>query len=83
MTFSFRSTLCALALATASAVASLAPGAVQAQNIFEAVIKVNDQAITRYEIEQRARMAAAPRRRKPIAKAVQTVSAANDSTRKK
>ena len=56
MTFSFRSTLCALALAAATAVASLAPGAVQAQNIFEAVIKVNDQAITRYEIEQRARM---------------------------
>ena len=27
-----------------------------AQNLFEAVIKVNDQAITRYEIEQRARM---------------------------
>jgi peptidyl-prolyl cis-trans isomerase SurA len=28
----------------------------QAQNLFEAVIKVNDQAITRYEIEQRTRM---------------------------
>ena len=32
-----------------------APAAV-AQNLFEPVIKVNDQAITRFEIEQRARM---------------------------
>ncbi len=47
-----------LALPAAVAAASLVPPAhvAQAQNLFEPVIKVNDQAITRYEIQQRARM---------------------------
>ncbi|WP_306154347.1 peptidylprolyl isomerase [Roseovarius sp. MMSF_3281] len=46
------------ALPAAVAAASLAAPlhVAQAQNLFEPVIKVNDQAITRYEIQQRARM---------------------------
>jgi len=40
----------------ATATLSATPDAGQAQNLFEPVIKVDDQAITRYEIEQRARM---------------------------
>src|SRR6056297_4157098 len=36
--------------------AAISTGTATAQNLFEPVIKVNDQAITRYEIEQRARM---------------------------
>jgi peptidyl-prolyl cis-trans isomerase SurA len=43
------------ALALALAV-SQAPDKAQAQNPFEAVITVNDTPITRFEIEQRARM---------------------------
>ncbi len=50
---SLRTSLCTLALVASGL---LAPLPVQAQNLFEAVIKVNDQAITRYELEQRARM---------------------------
>ncbi|WP_198389399.1 peptidylprolyl isomerase [Roseovarius faecimaris] len=45
-----------MALLAALMLAALAPLPLSAQNAFEAVIKVNDQAITRYEIEQRARM---------------------------
>ena len=45
----------ALALVAAMAVAVPAGPAV-AQNLFEPVIYVNDQAITRYELQQRARM---------------------------
>ncbi|WP_397541409.1 peptidylprolyl isomerase [Roseovarius salis] len=41
-------------LAGAAVLAQLPPAA--AQNLFEPVIKVNDQAITRFEVEQRARM---------------------------
>lgn len=53
MTLSFRHTLTALALTAAVALSST-PGA--AQNLFEPVIKVNDQSITRYELQQRARL---------------------------
>ncbi len=53
MTLSFRHALTALALTAAVALSS-APGA--AQNLFEPVIKVNDQSITRYELQQRARL---------------------------
>lgn len=58
MTPSFRSTpsvLAALCLAVLIAV-GLPSGPVRAQNLFEPVIFVNDSAITRYEIQQRARM---------------------------
>lgn len=52
-----RTTLCTLALVASALLAPVAaPAPAQAQNLFEAVIKVNDQAITRYEIQQRARM---------------------------
>lgn len=54
MTFRLRPSLSALLAALTLIALSPAPGA--AQNQFAAVIKVNDQAITRYEIEQRARM---------------------------
>jgi len=53
----FRQTLAALAIPALVAVTGglgLAPA--QAQNLFEPVIRVNDQAITRYELQQRARM---------------------------
>ena len=53
MTLSFRHALTALAFTAAVALSS-APGA--AQNLFEPVIKVNDQSITRYELQQRARL---------------------------
>ena len=58
MTLSIRLPLAALALAAATALLPLGPGngGAQAQNLFEPVIKVNDQAITRFEIQQRARM---------------------------
>ena len=46
-------TLCALAV-TVLATLNAIPAA--AQNLFEPVIFVNDQAVTRYEIQQRARM---------------------------
>ena len=46
----------ALPAVVASASLAALPHAAQAQNLFEPVIKVDDQAITRYEIEQRARM---------------------------
>ena len=58
MTFHFRINLMRLALvigALVSALAASAPGA-RAQNLFDTAIKVNDLAITRYEIDQRARM---------------------------
>lgn len=45
-----------LALFVALASTLLGAGSAQAQNPFEAVIKVNDLAITRYEVAQRARM---------------------------
>jgi peptidyl-prolyl cis-trans isomerase SurA len=47
-----------LALPAIMAAASLGATAhsARAQNLFEPVIKVNDQAITRYELQQRARM---------------------------
>lgn len=45
-----------LALLAALMLTALSPLPGAAQNQFEAVIKVNDQAITRYEIAQRARM---------------------------
>lgn len=48
-----RRTLSALAL---TALASLGAGQGAAQNLFEPLILVNDQVVTRYEIEQRARM---------------------------
>lgn len=48
-----RRTLLALAL---TALASLGAGPGAAQNLFEPLIRVNDQVVTRYEIEQRARM---------------------------
>lgn len=52
-----RTTLCTLAIVASALLAPVAvPASAQAQNLFEAVIKVNDQAITRYEIQQRARM---------------------------
>lgn len=55
---SLRTTLRSLALWAAAAFGTLVlPAApADAQNLFEAVIKVNDQAITRYEIQQRTRM---------------------------
>lgn len=58
MTFPFRQTLTAIALAavTATTALTLPAGSAYAQNLFEPVIKVNDQVITRFEIEQRARM---------------------------
>ncbi|WP_342588786.1 peptidylprolyl isomerase [Roseovarius aestuariivivens] len=49
-----RAALAALALTLAAMIAP--PGPAGAQNLFEPVIKVNDLAITRYEIQQRARM---------------------------
>lgn len=52
--FSLRTAFGAAALAIATAVTPIAPAT--AQNLFETVIKVNDLAITRYEIQQRARM---------------------------
>ncbi|HKK86930.1 MAG TPA: peptidylprolyl isomerase [Roseovarius sp.] len=45
-----------LALPVLLLAAAISTGSATAQNLFEPVIKVNDQAITRYEIEQRARM---------------------------
>ncbi len=52
-----RRQLAALALPLLMAAAVLSPAApAKAQNLFEPVIRVNDKAITRYEIEQRARM---------------------------
>ncbi|MFK7937755.1 MAG: peptidylprolyl isomerase [Roseovarius sp.] len=48
------SALCTLALVVTAFLAPAGPA--QAQNLFEPVIKVNDQAITRYEVQQRARM---------------------------
>ena len=51
--------LCSAALlagAFLGTAAALAPAPALAQNLFETVIRVNDQAITRFEIEQRARM---------------------------
>ena len=53
----FRRTLTALAIPALVAVTGgigMAPA--QAQNLFEPMIHVNDQAITRYELQQRARM---------------------------
>lgn len=47
----------AMTIAAAAALLAVGPGAT-AQNLFEPVIKVNDLAITRYEIVQRARMLA-------------------------
>ncbi|WP_372609849.1 peptidylprolyl isomerase [Aquicoccus sp.] len=46
----------ALALATLAWIATGAPQAAHAQSLFEPAIKVNDNVITRYELEQRARM---------------------------
>ena len=53
-----RKFLAAIALPALAASVLIGPGAAPAvsQNLFAPVIKVNDQAITRYEIEQRARM---------------------------
>jgi len=53
-----RKFLAAIALPALAVSVLVGPGAVPAasQNLFAPVIKVNDQAITRYEIEQRARM---------------------------
>lgn len=58
MTSRLRQSLAALAFAAAAGAAALTGSspALHAQNLFEPVIKVNDQAITRFEIEQRARM---------------------------
>ncbi|SLN09985.1 Chaperone SurA precursor [Roseovarius litorisediminis] len=57
MTSTMRNFIAAMALpAVLASFGWLAPTPVVAQNLFEPVIKVNDQAITRYEIEQRARM---------------------------
>jgi len=53
MTFSFRKITATLALSVALA---LPVGIASAQNLFEPVITVNDQSITLYEIQQRARM---------------------------
>ena len=59
-----RSTLAALGTAALSAGALVVPvpaggpAPALAQNLFETLIRVNDQAITRFEIEQRARMLA-------------------------
>ncbi|MDF1670648.1 MAG: peptidylprolyl isomerase [Roseovarius sp.] len=47
---------CSLAFMATTSIVGLMPASAQAQNQFEAVIKVNDQAITRYEVAQRARM---------------------------
>ncbi len=46
-------TLCALAV---TVLATLSAAPTTAQNLFEPVIFVNDQAVTRFEIQQRARM---------------------------
>ena len=51
MTLLFRLLFAALALAVC-----ISPGPSTAQNLFEPVIVVNDQVITRYELEQRARL---------------------------
>ncbi|WP_300547488.1 peptidylprolyl isomerase [Roseovarius sp.] len=52
-----RQTIAALALPALVALAGGAgTGPAQAQNLFEPIIHVNDQAITRYELQQRARM---------------------------
>ncbi|RKT34385.1 periplasmic chaperone for outer membrane proteins SurA [Roseovarius halotolerans] len=53
-----RKFLAAIALPALAVSVLVGPGAAPAasQNLFAPVIKVNDQAITRYEIEQRARM---------------------------
>ncbi len=51
MIFKLRHLLAALALGLLAL-----PGPSQAQNLFEPVILVNDQSITRYELEQRARL---------------------------
>ena len=56
MTSRFSTLLCSLAIMATTSIVGLMPDSAQAQNQFEAVIKVNDQAITRYEITQRARM---------------------------
>jgi len=53
MTLMLRRIVSAFALTTIASLSAV-PGA--AQNIFEPVIFVNDQAVTRFEIEQRARM---------------------------
>ncbi|MCZ4348219.1 hypothetical protein O4H55_19550, partial [Devosia neptuniae] len=45
-----------LSAATLTGTIVLAPQGAQAQNLFEAVIKVNGDAITRYELEQRTRL---------------------------
>lgn len=45
-----------MALLLVAAFAAGAPQQARAQNLFEPVIKVNDQAITRFEIQQRARL---------------------------
>jgi len=56
MTSRFSTLLWSLAIMATTSIVGLMPDSAQAQNQFEAVIKVNDQAITRYEIAQRARM---------------------------
>ncbi|MDT8326783.1 MAG: peptidylprolyl isomerase [Roseovarius sp.] len=57
MTSKFRRTLAAMALPALLAVSgAITPPPAQAQNLFEPIITVNDQAITRYELQQRARM---------------------------
>ncbi len=53
MTFSFHKITAALALSVAMTLPALPT---VAQNLFEPVIIVNDKSITRYELEQRARM---------------------------
>ncbi len=53
----FRRTIAALAIPALVAVTGgLGMTPAQAQNLFEPIIHVNDQAITRYELQQRARM---------------------------
>lgn len=57
MMIQMRSAIAATAVLAVMSVLWLAGApAAEAQNLFEPVIRVNDQAITRYEIEQRARM---------------------------
>lgn len=57
MTSSFRKLIAGLALPALVAAVALGPqAAATAQSLFEPVIKVNDLAITQYEINQRARM---------------------------
>ena len=58
MTHHLRNCLALFALCgmLGTALPAVAPTALHAQNLFEPIIKVNDQVITRFELQQRARM---------------------------